>query len=203
MAEKKIDLKQKVGNDFVDIHPTTKWANIKDKPTTFTPTAHTHTISNITNLQETINLLARTDANTQTFTGVNTFTQTVNLNRSGSSTTDPALTFNIGQNGSARIRVEPTTNPEQSPTTFNLQPTYLGGEEQLLHTGNVKTINTESIFGSGNITINASSVSYSNTTSGLTTTTVQGAIDELAGVFASKQEVEDAFDELATLMEGV
>ncbi|MDI9519277.1 MAG: hypothetical protein QM266_08125, partial [Bacillota bacterium] len=61
MAEKNIDLKQKVGNDFVDIHPTTKWANIKDKPTTFTPTAHTHTISNITNLQETINLLARTD----------------------------------------------------------------------------------------------------------------------------------------------
>ena len=159
--------------------------------------------SNISNLQSGVVNVARTDANTQTFTGVNTFTQTVNLNRSGSSTTDPALTFNIGQNGSARIRVEPTTNPEQSPTTFNLQPTYLGGEEQLLHTGNVKTINTESIFGSGNITINASSVSYSNTTSGLTTTTVQGAIDELAGVFASKQEVEDAFDELATLMEGV
>ena len=47
MAEKKIDLKQKVGNDFVDIHPTTKWANIQDKPTTFTPTAHTHTIADI------------------------------------------------------------------------------------------------------------------------------------------------------------
>ena len=51
MAEKKIDLKQKVGNDFVDIHPTTKWANIQDKPTTFTPTAHTHTISEVTGLQ--------------------------------------------------------------------------------------------------------------------------------------------------------
>lgn len=47
MAEKKIDLKQKVGNDFVDIHPTTKWANIQDKPTTFTPTAHTHVGSQI------------------------------------------------------------------------------------------------------------------------------------------------------------
>ena len=61
MAEKNIDLKQKVGNDFVDIHPTTKWANIKDKPTTFTPTKHEHPISEVTNLQETINLLARTD----------------------------------------------------------------------------------------------------------------------------------------------
>lgn len=90
-------------------------------------------------------------ANPNTFTGVNTFTQNVNLNGNKSSLSDPALTFNIGQNGIARIRVEPTANPEQSPTTFRLIPTYLGGEETLLHTGNVKTINTESILGNGNM----------------------------------------------------
>lgn len=178
--------KIKLNGVLEDIAVKTDWGLIINKPATYTPTAHTHTISNITNLQTTLNskqatLVSGTNiktinnqsilgsgniaisggsgggdaylANTQTFTGVNTFTQNVNLNRSGFSTTDPALTFNIGQNGAARIRVVPNGNPEQSPTTFNLIPTYSGGEYTLLHNGNVKTINGNSLLGSGNITI--------------------------------------------------
>ncbi len=193
MADIKIQLYKKTGSNFDSILlQNADWYGIPNKPTTYTPTAHTHTISNITNLQPTLNskqatLVSGTNiktingnsllgsgnitisggsggtgggdaylANTQTFTGVNTFTQNVNLNASMSSTTDPALTFNIGQNGIARIRVSPEGNPEQSTTTFSLQPTYLGGEETLLHTGNVKTINNQSILGSGNINISGS-----------------------------------------------
>ena len=38
--------------------PKIDWSEIENKPTTFTPTAHEHPISEVTNLQETINLLA-------------------------------------------------------------------------------------------------------------------------------------------------
>lgn len=188
MADIKIQLYKKTGSNFDSILlQNADWYGIPNKPTTYTPTAHTHTISNITNLQTTLNskqatLVSGTNiktinnqsilgsgniaisggsggggdaylANTQTFTGVNTFTQNVNLNRNMSSWSDPALTFNIGQAGAARIRVVPGGNPEQSSTTFKLSPTFSGGEETLLHTGNVKTINGNSLFGSGNIAI--------------------------------------------------
>lgn len=62
-----------------------------------------------------------------------------------------------------------------------------------MHSGNTKTINGNSIVGSGNITISggastAAELSYDNATSGLTSTDVQGAIDELntvAGALAN------------------
>lgn len=197
MADIKIQLYKKTGSNFDSILlQNADWHGIPNKPSTYTPTAHTHTISNITNLQSTLNskqatLVSGTNiktingnsllgsgnitidggsgggtgggdaylANTQTFTGVNTFTQNVNLNRSGSSLLDPALTFNIGETGDAKIRVVPEGHPEQSTTTFMLIPTKLGGYETLLHTGNTKTINGNSIFGSGNISISGGSTS--------------------------------------------
>lgn len=188
--------KIKLNGVLEDIAVKTDWGLIINKPATYTPTAHTHTISNITNLQSTLNskqatLVSGTNiktingnsllgsgnitidggsgggtgggdaylANTQTFTGVNTFTQNVNLNRSMSSMTDPALTFNIGQNGAARIVVSPGGNPEQQKTTFLLYPTYAGGNNTLFHSGNVKTINGQSLLGSGNISTSGGSTS--------------------------------------------
>lgn len=55
----------------------------------------------------------------------------------------------------------------------------------ILHTGNTKTVNGESIDGSGDIVIpsgasTAAEISYDNTTSGISATDVQGAIDEVA-----------------------
>lgn len=44
-------------NDLKDVPsiPTPTWSNLEDKPSTFPPSAHMHSISEITNLQETLN----------------------------------------------------------------------------------------------------------------------------------------------------
>lgn len=59
-------------------------------------------------------------------------------------------------------------------------------QDTLVSGTNIKTINGESILGSGDIVIDSGSsaavdVSYDNTSSGLTATNVQNAIDEVAG----------------------
>lgn len=52
---------------------TVKWAEIEGKPTTFTPSTHTHTIANVTSLQTELNKKANLAGN-NVFTGQNTFT---------------------------------------------------------------------------------------------------------------------------------
>jgi hypothetical protein len=47
MADLDITLKRKTGAVYDNLHPTTTWTQVESKPTTFTPTAHTH--GNITN----------------------------------------------------------------------------------------------------------------------------------------------------------
>lgn len=44
-------------NDLKDVPsiPTPTWSNLEGKPSTFPPSAHIHSISEITNLQETLN----------------------------------------------------------------------------------------------------------------------------------------------------
>ena len=44
-------------NDLKDVPsiPTPTWSNLEGKPSTFPPSAHMHSISEITNLQETLN----------------------------------------------------------------------------------------------------------------------------------------------------
>jgi hypothetical protein len=49
-----ITIKKKTGVSTTEtLHPTTTWSQVEDKPTTFTPTAHTHTKSNITDFAHT------------------------------------------------------------------------------------------------------------------------------------------------------
>ena len=58
MADIKIQLYKKTGSDFESVLlQNADWAGIPNKPTTFTPTNHEHPISEVTNLQETLNLL--------------------------------------------------------------------------------------------------------------------------------------------------
>ena len=52
MANKQVTLKRVIdtsGNTDT-IHPTTHWDQIESKPSTFTPTSHTHTISDISDV---------------------------------------------------------------------------------------------------------------------------------------------------------
>jgi len=79
-------------------------------------------------------------ANTQTFTGINTFSNDVLLNHTASG---KKVQINIGQQGLAKIVVNPDGNPEQSTTTFLLTPTYAGGNEIIIHTGNISSYTTK------------------------------------------------------------
>jgi hypothetical protein len=64
MANKDITLKRKTSSGTDNLHPTTTWTQVNDKPTTFTPTAHTHTKSDITDFAHTHTLSDITDSNT-------------------------------------------------------------------------------------------------------------------------------------------
>ena len=72
--------------------------------------------------------------NNNVFTGTNTFSNDVLLNHT---TSGKKFQINIGQQGSANIVVSPGGNPEQSTTTLLLQPTLAGGDETIIHTGNI------------------------------------------------------------------
>ena len=86
MANKQVTLKRVIdtsGNTDT-IHPTTDWAQVESKPSTFTPTAHTHTLSDITdagtvaaiNLNSSTTQFLRGDG---TFASVDSGNQYVNI----------------------------------------------------------------------------------------------------------------------------
>jgi len=47
MADKNIVIQRNNGGTIDNVYPQTQWGNVLNKPTTFTPTAHTHTVSDI------------------------------------------------------------------------------------------------------------------------------------------------------------
>jgi hypothetical protein len=49
MADLDITLKRKVGAAYDVLYPTTTWTQVESKPTTFTPTSHTHVATDISN----------------------------------------------------------------------------------------------------------------------------------------------------------
>lgn len=51
--ELEFTLKRNNGTDVDILYPATTWAQVKDKPSTYTPTAHTHSVANITGLDAT------------------------------------------------------------------------------------------------------------------------------------------------------
>lgn len=78
------------------------------------------------------------------------------------------------------------TNITNWDSAFSWGNHSLAGYQAALVSGtNIKTVNGASLLGSGDITVSggtstAEDISYDNTTSGLTSTDVQGAIDEVA-----------------------
>jgi hypothetical protein len=58
MANKPITLKRNNSGTIDNLYPTTEWNQIESKPSTFTPTSHTHAISDVTNLQTSLNAKA-------------------------------------------------------------------------------------------------------------------------------------------------
>jgi len=110
----------------------------------------------------------------------------------GTGNANPVLltTEFLGTTGVANLSV-PASNGS-ALREFKLQsnwnePRFFDGvaDRNVLHAGNIKTVGGESIIGSGDIPLGgtpaASAVTYDNTTSGLTATDVQSAIDEVAG----------------------
>ena len=74
MANKQVTLKRVIdtsGNTDT-IHPTTDWAQVESKPSTFTPTAHTHTLSDITD-SGTVAAINLNSSTTQFLRGDGTF----------------------------------------------------------------------------------------------------------------------------------
>jgi hypothetical protein len=95
MATLDVTLKRKNGATHDTLHPTTSWSQIEDKPTTFTPTAHTHTLADVTDITATVTEVNYTDGVTsniqtqlngtvkttgdQSIAGTKTFTGNVNI----------------------------------------------------------------------------------------------------------------------------
>ena len=58
MPNRNITLKRNNAGTTEELYPTTDWAQINNKPSTFAPTSHTHAISEVTNLQTSLNAKA-------------------------------------------------------------------------------------------------------------------------------------------------
>jgi hypothetical protein len=69
MADKKVTLKRVIdtSGNTDNIHPTTDWDQVEDKPSTFTPTAHNHAASEITSGTISTARLGSGTANSTTF----------------------------------------------------------------------------------------------------------------------------------------
>ena len=106
-------------------------------------------------------------------------------NISGIVATDQMIIVTGENSTTAGIGLSPSA---LAPTFFTETSVY-----DIYHEGNTKTVNGQSIAGSGDITVSggastAAELSYDNSTSGLASTDVQGAIDELntvAGALAN------------------
>jgi hypothetical protein len=72
-----IKLKRYTGSAYEVLQPETTWSQVTDKPSTFTPTAHTHVVADITNNST----LVKTTGN-QSIAGTKTFTDGVFFNSS-------------------------------------------------------------------------------------------------------------------------
>ena len=64
-----IRLKRYTGATWEDVEVQTDWSQILNKPTTFTPSSHSHSISDVTNLQTTLDGKATLSASSNTFSG--------------------------------------------------------------------------------------------------------------------------------------
>jgi hypothetical protein len=72
-----IKLKRYTGSAYEILQPETTWSQVTDKPSTFTPTAHTHVVADITDNST----LVKTTGS-QSIAGTKTFTDTIFINSS-------------------------------------------------------------------------------------------------------------------------
>ena len=61
---------------------TVSWSNVTDKPSEFTPTAHTHTINDVSNLQNTLNTITSTANNASTVVNLHANNSSIHLSQS-------------------------------------------------------------------------------------------------------------------------
>lgn len=107
MADVEITLKRNNSGTADRLLPTTSWSQVEGKPSTFTPSAHTHSISDVTNLQTSLDAKAADNAvvkltGNQTVAGQKTFSDYTFLDAGAqiglnSGTTSDHLYFNTGQ----------------------------------------------------------------------------------------------------------
>lgn len=61
---------------------TISWANVTDKPSTFTPSSHTHSISDVTNLQNTLDTVSATASNASSLVNSHASNSNIHLSQS-------------------------------------------------------------------------------------------------------------------------
>lgn len=116
-------LKRHNGVDIDVLYPLTTWSQILNKPSTFTPTAHTHTISDVTSLQTTLDGKASTSHTHGSLTSSGQITNETTLG------TGDTLVFADSSNSNALIRSSisiNTTNTTQylrADGTWSTPPT--------------------------------------------------------------------------------
>ena len=152
------------------------WDDIKGKPSTFTPSTHTHTVSQITdfptNIVTNVTISGSGNAVTNASFSDNTLTITKGTIESGGIT---EVTFNnlsddlkvqivdannvemAYGNGPLRVRYDDTEQPSED--WIGIYTGSLGGSTNPTYIP-VKTINNQSILGAGNINTSYTSASY-------------------------------------------
>lgn len=135
-----------------------KWNEIINQPSTFTPSAHIHAIADITNLQTSL------DSKVDKITGKGLSTEdytTTEKNKLAGIQSGAEVNVNADWNatsGDAQILNKPSTFPPSTHThaiadITGLQTALDGKQSTLVSGTNIKTINGNSLLGSGDISI--------------------------------------------------
>jgi hypothetical protein len=64
MADQNVVIKRNNAGTIDNVYPQTTWTNVLSKPSTFTPTAHTHTVSDITSFVDNFKATTTTSSST-------------------------------------------------------------------------------------------------------------------------------------------
>lgn len=130
-------------------YATLSWDDITNKPSTFTPSAHTHEISDVINLQTTLNGKAPATGSTS----IKTLAETITLGTGDAATIDQA-------NGTYRQRIKITDNSTSGDEVFGFyQSTDSGSNYTNLLSVRDDGVVVAKTF-SGNFSGNATSANY-------------------------------------------
>jgi hypothetical protein len=148
MADKNIVIQRNNAGVIDNVYPRTQWGNVLNKPTTFTPTAHTHAATDITSGTIATVRLGSGTANTSTFLrGDNTWTTPAgggDVVGPSSSTTGRVATFNgttgkLIQDGGVLLSTLSTTSHVHTTSLYGSSPSTVssGGTLTLTLSANI------------------------------------------------------------------